>query len=293
MAGAEKVTGRGETRRALLLLLCLAAAALHGAVAAQDRVVLLVEHPQSLQILNRYQQAATAEERARLRPFAPLIVLKSQEMLPDGFTAAMQVSVGGEVFYLVKDLSSGLLVGAAQAGRIINVAHAVPLGDTVRTTAAIPAELADGGMRTIPAGTLVQRLFGPGKTYVRVLRGDGAYCWIAGSHTSLLRPYHAASAPMSSRPTAVEASVRVKLAETNTVLRKLYGLLNARTGENLPPPAWSMEPLPGALLCELSGSPGSAFAGSTRFLAKDIENSLLGTGCHVETAPGRITVLLP
>jgi len=279
-------------RRRTALLAFLGSVLACGATAGVR--VLLIERPEKLMVFNQYQQAATTEELKRLAPFAPVIVVRPQEMLPDGYTSSMVVRAEGETFFFVRDASGGL-AGAAEAGRIRSIEGAELLGDTVQAAAGVTVEPESGGVHRAARGSLLQRLFrSGGSIYVRLLSPKGSLGWIHGASEAGLRSYHAPGSQVRGDRSTVESMVRLKIDETNTVLRRLFGLFNRRAGRNLSPPLWRLTPERGALVCEFSGgSPHSTFDGSAGFLAKDIENSLIGTGCRVETVPGLITVRLP
>lgn len=280
-------------RRRTALLACLVSVLTWGAPAGGVRV-LLIERPEKLKVFNQYQQAATAEELRRLAPFTPVIVVRPQEMLPDGYTSSMVVRAEGETFFFVRDTSGGL-AGAGGAGRIRSIEGAELLSDTVQADAGVTVEPEVGGGQRAARGSLLQRLFrSGGSIYVRLLSPKGTLGWIHGAREAGLRLYHVPESEVRGERSTVESMVRLKIDETNTVLRRLFGLLNRRTGRDLTPPLWRLTPERGALVCEFSGgSPHSTFDGSAGFLAKDLENSLIGTGCRVETGPGLITVRLP
>ena len=262
-----------------------------GGPQTQHRDVLLAAHPERFTLLNHYEQTATPADRKEIRPYGPLVVLRQNARLSDGFTPCMEVEFRGTLFYLLTD-TDGALPPDASARFEKNV---VWMGDTmrVRPGADLQVERPEGGRSSIGTGTLLELLFqSRGRSYVHSLDHPSLYGWMDAKSVRLLARLQERLHPSAVSDSSIEATVRMKIDETNSVLRQLYRAFNHQTGEGLIVPRWTISARPGLLLCELANS-RIPYEQSTRYLENDIENTLLGTGVRIVQAPGSITVYYP
>ncbi len=258
--------------------------------------LLVVERPANLMLLNRYQQNLNPQELALFQPFTPLKILKTRDLLGDGFTPCMRVEVEGVEYYLVRE-TDGRLAGESRAGKQrLYQGLALPL-DTVRVLA--------GGLRFVEADGREERFLRAGEMLIRVFSSAGMTCvrraghppsygWVtlsaAGARRewSLQRSVHIVDTAI---PGQVRDSVQAVLARTNTLLANLYSYFGKQTGRARQTPRWQMETSPAALRCTLlGGSPDRDFPESTRYLVRDLETFLLGTNLGVFRYSGSIEI---
>lgn len=252
---------------------------------------LIVERPDELHVLNVYQQEATREERHTLVPFEPMKVVRLDELLDDGFTRCMRVEVAGKQFYFIKE-HDGTLGGKAGLVRTVN---GVAVMDTVRILTPVRLTPIRSTPVVLQKGTLVVRLFRErNATYCRTIGPPLTFGWIAfgglkEGHSWKIVKAESNGATSISPP--VVRKIRSRMAETNTVLNKLYAFFNARNHDRRVAPRWNVFASDRELLCTLDGSPTvAAFEQSTIFLANEIERNLLGSGLQVTYSPGRIEI---
>ena len=102
----------------------------HAGVGNGQEEFLICERPAQLVVLNRYQQSLTPNEQTLLQPFVPMKILRSQDLLGDGFTPCMRVELNGGVYFLVRE-NSTRLAGAARAGALRTYQGVAHSRDTV------------------------------------------------------------------------------------------------------------------------------------------------------------------
>lgn len=279
--------------RILVLLLVLASCA-GSAAGGKHADILLVERPELLVVLNAFQRTASAEEVARLHPYAPMVVRRTHEMLPDGFTACMVVDVDGETFYLVQE-TSGQLVNAHAAGSLRIIRGVELAGDSVRAAGEATIRTEDGRHIPVVRGSMIREEFSAGgNTYVRIDAAGVRYGWIATSVLAAFPVPSARGASPAFTPAGVRAAIRQKLATTNAALTSLYTFFSRQTGEALPVPQWRCIEGKSQLQCLLDDpAQRGRMERSARLLATDLENLLMGSGCRVDASPGIIVVHLP
>lgn len=284
-------TSLGETVAGLLVATILAALPGFGGPPGDHRDVLLAAHPENLTLLNHYEQTATPSDRREIAPYAPLVVLRENAHLSDGFTPCMEVECRGRMFYLVKT-AQGVLPADAAVHFERSVAW---IGDTMRVIpgALLPVERPTGERTSVGPGTLLERFFeSRGRIYVHALGDPSLYGWIdARSARRLSRPEERTGLVAAS-DSSIEAVVQAKIDATNSVLRQLYRAFNQQSHEGLGVPQWTIARRPGLLLCELTNARVS-YDQSTRYLENDIENALLGTGVRIVESAGSIAVYFP
>ncbi len=260
--------------------------------AAQERgELLIVERPTRLTVLNRYQQTLTGAEHAVLQPFVPMAVVLRRDMLGDGFTPCMRVRISGTEFFLVRD-ASGRLAGEAQAGVVATHDGMFHPGDTVLVLRAGALTFrTPGGQRTavLGAGERLIRIFSRGaQTYVRGSSGRDTYGWVDLAPAAEGRVWGSARLAVtlpSGVPPSIVDGVRSVLSRVNSKLTNVFSFLAARGNGRLSAPRWEARPEGNVLRCTLVG--GSAvrdFPESTRYLMRDVEDRIAGSGFRTVAA---------
>jgi hypothetical protein len=255
---------------------------------------LIVENVDRLQVYNKYQQEATATDRQMLVPFVPMRILKASDILGDGFTHCMQVEIGGQIFYLLKDKAAGLSrSGPLGFDKIFS--NATILLDTIRilTRHSIQFSSINSSARQLSSDDRVLRVFRhQNLTYCSVLSNPPQFGWIDfsgrkdGKDWIVLRNIAPIDSSISS---GVVQKVRTQVDEVNRVLAHLFEFFNKRTNQQKQPPQWNIEASKKTILCTLQGS-SESFEQSTFYLINDLENIVLGSAFEVAHTPGRIEI---
>jgi hypothetical protein len=258
---------------------------------------LVVEKVERLQIYNRYQQEATSRERQRVVPFVPMKILKSDDVLGDGFTRCVQVEIDGEIFFLLKD-KQGEIIRPGPAGFVETFRNVSVLLDTIRirsntSIAFMPVNSAN--QHSLSIGEIVVRIFRHGdRTYCRMPGMYPAFGWIDFSGKKEGREWEVLRrmAPVSeSIPNEILNRVRTKVDEVNSLLARLFEYFNTQSHQQKPAPQWTVETSGKVISCMLQGTAiTDGFQESTRYLINDIENIVLGTELQVVHSPGRIEI---
>jgi hypothetical protein len=257
---------------------------------------LVIEHVDRLQVYNKYQQEATAQERRQLVPFAPMNIVKANDTLSDGFTRCMQIGVGGQIFFLLKD-SDNRFIRSGPLGYERTFTNTSILNDTVQvlTRNSVQISMIDSRTHYLASGDLILRIFRQGNlTYCQTLSNNRFYGWVdfnaKGNHGTWKVVKRVAQSDESLSPVIVHR-IEKQIAEVNRVLARLYDFFNHQTHQSKSPPQWNVESSNGAVLCTLQGQPGGeAFGQSTFYLVNEIENSVLGSEFHVIHSPGSIEI---
>ena len=283
-------------RLSTLLLLSIAAF-FSTARSATGVDFVVVENVDRLQIYNKYQQEASALERQRVATFVPMKIVKTDDMLSDGFTRCMQVVIDGETFFLLKE-KEGSLARTGSLGFIETFHNVTSLLDTVEILSnhAVSFNHVNSSSRqSLPANERILRIFRHGNlTYCRRLSATAGYGWMdlaekrEGRDWVVLRSATSASVLI---PDDIVQKVRARVDEVNRVLARLFDHFNNQLHQQKPVPQWTLETSGNMISCLLQGTTEpDSFHESTRYLIGDIENIVLGTELQVVSSPGRIEV---
>jgi hypothetical protein len=276
------------------LLLCAAIAATTAAAVPQPRSdVLVAERTDRLLLYNRYQQHLSAHERARLLPCTPFRIVNEHDVLGDGFTPCIDLEFQGAAYYLV-----GATEEARQEGFFRIYRNVVLLSDTVevlRDRAVSLTPVARGAsVPPLRAGERIVRMFREGEETLVLRTGQHpSYVWVrlrGGREGKDWRGVTRAVPASTTLPDETVERIRGRVKKTNALLQRLFTFFNRETNGRRPAPFWSVEGTDTRLECVLRGADGDRFAESTRYLARDLENILLGTGFSASPMPGRIVI---
>ncbi len=279
--------------RGIVALLCLLSLGRQQSHGSPD--YLLVERVDRLVIQNKYQQDVTGKEQQLLTPFIPIRILKADDLLGDGFTRCMKVEIGGEVFYLLKD-ESGKLARSGALGFERTYSNTSELLDTVQVNVSSLRFSPPGSSpRAIQAAQKLVRIFRHGaQTFCEIPGNPTQYGWVDFSGTKEGKEWKLERSiikVLQSIPSDIIQKIQTRLDETNRVLSRLFGHFNRETGLQKTPPQWTSEILPKSMSCTLTGTTSvEAYDLSTRYLLKDVENLVLGSGLEVVSTSGKLVV---
>jgi len=259
--------------------------------------VLLVEHPEALYILDRYQQRVQHPSRQGIVPFIPLRIVEARGTLSDAFTLAMRIETGGETFFLLTDDAGGIL-RAAEAGILQWHRGVVMLGDTIEVLRSGALRMSDPLRRSsapLAAGSRIRREFRSGsETYIRLIDGAGHFGWArleGRDQGRLWRTPSVQPGPAGSPLPSAEARVGELLEQTNQLLDSLFAFMNTRVRTPREAPRWELRRAEGELTCVLRGlSDPAAMTESTAVLARRIELAVSGSGFAVSHTAGTIRI---
>ena len=300
MAGIPgTLTRRGRALGPAMVIAGLCVALCGGVSAGEPaRDVLTVEHPQRLVLFNKYQQRLSAEEYRRLPPFVPMVFVREQDHLGDGFTPCAAVEIDREPYYILRNEAGGFST-QGEPGRIEIFRNASLQGDSVvllrgGALALKPAGGPEGIL--LEPGTRVLRLFEhDGRTYVRLPSAGGRFGWLSLSgpgRSTEWRQVESAK-PAGKTPEDVLERVQPVVDGANRSLRRIYAALSPETGNVRTPPSFRLSRSAVEIRCLLQpeGLSGS-FGGSMRALLAGFERVLGGTGLHAEISDGAILIPL-
>ena len=263
------------------------------AIAGVD--VLLVEHPDGLRILDRYQQSVPHPADRGILPWVPIQIVTARDMLSDGFTPAMRVAIHGETFFLLTD-ERGTPLHLDDAGRRVWHRNVVTVDDTIEILRSLALRAPASTLRTpLQPGTRVRREFHAGsETYVALLGSPGRFGWLSIEQRDRGRLWQPEPRQTGITVTPVQAAelrVRQILRSVNVVLDSLYAFFNAHASSVRRPPHWELEGSNGTLHCTLEGlQDPEAMEESTSVLAKRIELAVSGAGLRVSYTASSIRI---
>jgi hypothetical protein len=281
------------------LLVLLAVLGLAPVVSAQTRAdFLVVTNPLVYTIYNQYQQPLSAEEQRRFLPGSPFRIIEKDVVLGDQISRALKFGFGKDVFYLVRE-DNDLFSGEKNRSNRKLVQGCELLGDTV--------ELLTKGTRiAAPSGKMVAA--GKGDRLLRVFRSSGRYyvLTIDGQDKrygwSALEPktswkFGGSGKTMSTAgdtllPAAIKERVVRRIEQANESYREVFSHFNGLTHDEKSIPRWQYTQAPAGMTCTLIGPYRSTgeIANSTRYLKRDIETILLGSGFWLTGMNGTFSI---
>jgi len=301
MAGSPgTLTGRGRVHgpamriAGLFVALCGTASA-----GGPGRDVLIAEHPERLVVFSKYQQRLTAEEYRRLPPFVPMVVVREQDHLGDGFTPCAAVEIGREPYFILRNEAGEFAARGGEPGKTEMFRNVSLLGDTVVLLGGGALRLRPAGAHEeipLQAGTRVVRVFErDSKTYVRLASAGGRFGWLSlpgpGRSPQWREVESASQAAISSGDILLRVQPVVDGA--NRSLRRIYAALSPGSRDARTPPFFRLSRSAGEIRCSLEPAALSgAFTGSMRALLAGLERVLGGTGVHAEISEGAILIPL-
>ncbi|HEX7572835.1 MAG TPA: hypothetical protein VF514_07055, partial [Bacteroidota bacterium] len=240
----------------------------------------------------------TAEEYRRLPPFVPMVFVREQDHLGDGFTPCAAVEIGREPYYLLRSEGGGFSA-RGEPGKTEIFRNVPLLGDTVVLLRGAALRLRPpAGKEEIlmQAGTRVVRLFEyESRTYVRLPSAVGRFGWVSLPGSGRSSEWR----EVESAPTAgisfgdILQRVQPVVDGANRSLRRIYAALSPESGDLRTPPSFRLSLSRGEIRCFLDPSALSgSFNGSMRALLAGFERVLGGTGLHAEISDGAILIPL-
>jgi hypothetical protein len=168
--------GQREMKTMTFILMLGAGMLGPSSIVPQTIDVVLVERPDALIILNRFEQTLSPRERTWFFKNVPLRIVRQDVLLSDRFTHAMEVELGRTRF-LLQRRSSGDVTGAAAAG-LQKVVGLRRTSDTVDVLQRGKIAFRQDGAVALDAGERIERFFEyRGRYFCRHI-ASGAYGWV-------------------------------------------------------------------------------------------------------------------
>jgi hypothetical protein len=265
-------------------------------VISQTFDVIIVQKPLYLTAYDAFQQSLSSSQLAMIQPFVPMKILKTRDVLSDGFTSCIKMEVDGEILFLLSD-KSGKLVGWNKLGAVRIYKHKVFLQDTVsilESRKIIFESSADGSQSYLTAGERCVRYFeDEGSVYIKCIGKDPVFGWIktlSAEEGILWKKVHPAEV-RSEFSSALRERIYGRVQQMNQILTQIYILLNKESGKRLTAPQWYANPQAESLSFTLiPNSAVSLYPKSVELLKISLQTYLLGISYNVLITDNKIEI---
>jgi hypothetical protein len=277
---------------------CIVLLLISAGVAQARADYLIIADPLAYTIYNQYQQPLSSSEKAEFAPCSPLRVIEKSITLGDQITRALKFEFGRQVYFLLMD-EDGKFTGEKPKSGRQSVKNSETIGDTVEATAGgLNFSAGSGRTAGIPKGTRIYRVFRSDvRYYIAVLQDRVTYGWSSLEPRSAWRKISKGTAPETATvdtvlSETVKERIKERLASANESYKSIFSHFNSLTGDEKAMPRWRCESSGSRMRCALTGSGCSSdqLSESTRFLAQDMENLLIGTDFGVYCRNGEIVI---
>ena len=271
-----------------------------GSLFGQSSDFLIINQPQSLQILNKYEQSLSVSELARLPDFLPVEILDSKVQLSDNYSLAYKIRFGGADYFLPHDITNQLLKEkhASIIKNVIQVADTISILEDNKFTLKSPdPEKSD--RISISKQTRLIRIFRKRNDYYVFVPGTlNRYGWIRFQNNKYWTTIHS----ISNQPQLdtingtlnqvqddglvqndVLVNVISKTRQVNTLFDNLFHELSSRTGLIKRSPSWMIEESGDELVIQFAPHEYELhFSKSNARFIQEIEYLLLGSKYRLE-----------
>lgn len=248
---------------------------------------LILENPHELLILNKYQQSLTPKEKRLFVKRVALQIIKSDDLLSDGISAAWRVRLFNSDYFLPLD-ENGNYIGGNASGQINTVENAKIVNDTIKIISdkkiLVHASLSGKKPSVEPSylrkDDVTVRLFKKGRNFYIYLPGaKPRYFWSRLSNTSAWKKVNTEAHPASRTiPDKIKDKIINRLQAANQSYNNFFNYLNGVTSNTLTIPQWTLEFSDELISFRLYPTEYQVkLKSSTEYLLRDIDNILLGT----------------
>jgi hypothetical protein len=265
-------------------------------VNAADMAIL--ESPQSFSIYSQFEQPLSASDKAGFSPYAPLQIIKTDALLGDGITRAMECLYQQKTYYLLKDERGGII---GDKGRMKLLKGCALIGDTVEIVKGNAVAFSEKSFTfsaksgtSIPKGGRLIVLFKYGNAFYSLQTAPmERFGWIAASSSDAWKHIKQAAAVIDSSITeALHAQIAAHIASANALYKTFFDRFNGNVGSQKSVPMWSE--MRGRaeyvwILSEPYGHTGELDE-SAEYLIKDLQDILIGKPYSVRYEKGRIII---
>jgi hypothetical protein len=269
------------------------------APSAQDRAdYFLIIDPSQYSISNEYQQPISAEERLRFLPCSPLRIIEKEVVMGDQISRALKFSYLFETGYLLKDEKGGFTGEKNRSNRqILNGCETI--GDTVEIIKdGLTVTSLTGRNRPLKKKERLLRVFRSNrKYYVLTLdAGNSLFGWTSlepkSSWQKIGKSSSMAGGSDTLLPNALQDRLTKRIDQANQSYKAVFSHFNGLTGDGKSIPRWQGASAPGSMTFTLSGPWRNTdeLSFSTRYLQRDLETMLLGSGFWLTGEKGKIII---
>jgi hypothetical protein len=266
--------------------------------AAENADYLIAANPLAYTILNKYEQPLSSTEKARFAPYSPLQVISDKTVLGDQLSTALKVKYGPETYFLVRD-DAGSLIGdkvnpykkVFPKCAVTNDTIAVAKNRILTLSETYPS---NGKRVSITGGTVLIRMFKYGDRYY--LKQEGIKP-VFGWASLLPKDFVSASLQQISAggdtlTPMVREQIINRMQDANQSYRSLFEYFNTLTGQQKSIPQWRIAESGSEMIFSLTGpyNIGPQLASSTRIIAQELENLLIGKPFVVENGESEIRI---
>jgi hypothetical protein len=278
----------------LFAVLCLAP----GTSAQTRSDYLLITDPSQYSISNEYQQPLSAEEQRRYLPGSPLRIIEKEVIMGDQISRSLKFSYLFETGYLLKD-EKGDFTGENHRSNRQNLNGCETLDDTVEMVKdGLRITSVQGNNRTLKTGERLLRVFrSNGRYYVFTLdAGNALFGWTSlepkSSWKKSGKSFALAGGSDTLFPKALQDRLTKRIEQANRSYEEMFSHFNGLTGDEKSIPRWQGASAPGSMTFTLSGPwvNTDELLFSTRYLQRDLETMLLGSGFWLTGENGKILI---
>ncbi len=229
--------------RTILFLLIFVVGGLHSQTRSD---YILIEHPDKLLLLNKYQQEISQHELNSFKPFTPFLIIEKHTFFADGIRSYLKVALEGEEFYMLTN-NDGKIRNAEFVGINKKFTRRKVAGDTIKV-------IAEKKVRVRMPGTQSYSYLYPGDKVVRIFRdvseyygynlaGD-YYCWVKMSPPgkySGWEKYVETFEKYRMPRVELESKLIDKIEQYNELMKNLEAHFNTRFSKDKSFPKWNIE----------------------------------------------------
>jgi hypothetical protein len=269
------------------------------AVAAQTRSdYIIVSDPSQYTIFNEYQQPLSSAELDLFVPHAPFRIIEKKVTLGDQISQAFKFNYRQKTFYLLMD-ENGIFIGEKTKANHRFLTGCEDLNDTIEIVkAGLNITGLSGKVLSVKNGERLLRVFkNNGRFCVRSMNaGAPMFGWTSLEPKSSWRTTRTTAGAESGSDTLLPASLKERLIKrmnaANESYKAMFSHFNGLTSDEKSIPLWQYEHTAVSMKCTLTGPYRNTgeLTPSTRYLLRDIETTLLGTGFWLKYANGEIVI---
>jgi hypothetical protein len=256
--------------------------------------------PKAFIVLDHYEQPLSGAKKARLIAYSPFLIINEEGMLGDQITPALQFSLHGQTFFLLRD-EEGNFAGdkTGQAHKIYK--NCTQLNDTVqvvRDRAVLLSEQypAAGSRVFLKKRDRLLRVFKYRNSYYVLRTGESpryGWCSVSARHAWRVLKEKKDTVSVLFSPMLKER-ILDRVASANTAYEKYFNYFNQKSSNPKTVPEWQCASNDTAISCVLDSKDiaPAMLKESTRYLVSDLENLLIGKPFLVAYKAGEIIIQL-
>jgi len=260
--------------------------------------LLILSHPQSYSLLNRYEQTLSANEIALFRPFSPIEIETENAFLGDEITPALKCIVEKKQFFILKN-TQGAFVGEKPAHERSLIKNCFRIDDTVTILKAKAIPFYKTFSKKTVLGYLGQdehigRIFQKKHLFfINRFEKQDSFGWaVLGSSQNWAEIMSQKTESVLDPLIQIENRIAPRLKEANESYRRTFGYLNRKTNNSKKVPQWHWRTFEKKIVCTLNApfSKKPILEKSTKALVQDLRQLLMGTDYQVFLEQGRIQI---